>query len=209
MVRTSLNNSRTENWSSALFFCHRTASPWAAKFYLIVVYLRTFRYVKVQGVIHNWEGCDRFQSNCRYKHNVLLHAYRITTKCINQYGQCEVRDSIPDAPKYGTRHMTCKISVLLTTSDHLYKSLSSMMYRVQQKLFETQCLHLVWNGLPVWPIKVNERKAASGDFCATLYTFLTCSFNTSSPYAQIFPPPRHFYLVSSLILTTLLTSRVL
>jgi len=42
----------------------------------------------------------------------------------------------------------------------------------------------------------------SGDFCATLYTFLTCSFNTSSPRAKIFPPPHHFYLVSSLFPTT-------
>ena len=87
----------------------------------------------MRGVINNWERCGRFQSNCRYNPNVLLHAHRITTKCINQYGQCEVQDSNPGAPKYGTRHMTGKISVLLTTTDHLYKSRSSMLYRVQQK----------------------------------------------------------------------------
>jgi len=36
VVRKPLNNSRTENRSSALFLCHRTASPWVATLYLLV-----------------------------------------------------------------------------------------------------------------------------------------------------------------------------
>jgi len=115
VVRTPPNNSRTENGSSVLFCCHRTASLGAASLRSLAVYLVTFRYVKVQGVINNWERYGRFQSNCRYNPNVLLHALRITTKCINHYDQCEVQDSNPDAPKSGTY----KISALLTTSDHL------------------------------------------------------------------------------------------
>lgn len=55
----------------------------------------------MHGVINNWKRRDRFQSNCRYNPNVFLHAHKITTKLINQDGQCEVQDSNPDAPKYG------------------------------------------------------------------------------------------------------------